>query len=331
MDAFAPFAMKKTVLIWIMLGLVFGCKKDDPMDPDPMTMEPQGLSFNSGKNSYSESFTEGTRQFVIHVPITYNREESIGIVFAFHDQESSPDDYYDESGWAQKADAENFIVVYPQARNYFITDLAKTISFWIEFEADLKIQEGANIQNDVTFVEELFELVKLTFNLDEGQVFFTGHGQGGDFVKSRIITDIDNIVVASAVSSGLGVSEFLLHINKMYNPLMAILGTHDEIELEKAGRIEPFPLDEAGIFDEPYLSEQIDNILITLQLNFMGSVETNDGFTKLFYNSSTVSQNTEYTGYLVEGLNRAEADGANNRAGINAVDLFWEFFQKHKE
>ena len=112
---------------------------------------------------------------------------------------------------------------------------------------------------------------------------------------------------------------------------MTILGAQDPIELTKAGRTDPFPLDEISIFDDLFLSEQIDNMVISLQLNPFGTVEENMGHTKITYNSSTVGQQTEYIAYIIDGLERAEADGSNNVAGINAVDLFWDFFQKHSQ
>ncbi len=62
------------------------------------------------------------REFIIYRPAQLPVDRKTPVVFAFHGTGGSGENFYQDSGWREKADAEGFMTVFPSALRYHIFD-----------------------------------------------------------------------------------------------------------------------------------------------------------------------------------------------------------------
>ena len=141
---------------------------------------------DNGSSLPSDSMDYGgyTRTWRYYIPTSYNVSEPIPLVFSFHGLGSSGAAQEDLTSFANLAEEEGFIVVFPDA-----TVLSG-------YHPILPLLPGANIQwnlggpgslqyfydvDDLGFIAELVDLFKSTYNIDASRVYATGMSNGAMF------------------------------------------------------------------------------------------------------------------------------------------------------
>src|SRR5262245_20583529 len=90
------------------------------------------------------------REYLLHVPRSYDRSKPAPLVISLHGGASWPAYQMDMSGWNRLADREGFIVVYPAGRG--------APKAW-------NVNHGAGLMRDVRFISDLIDTLGAAYNI----------------------------------------------------------------------------------------------------------------------------------------------------------------------
>jgi polyhydroxybutyrate depolymerase len=150
----------------------------------------------------------------VHVPPNYDKAKATPVVLNFHGYTSNADQEALLSGMNAKADAEGFVVVYPEGLN----------SSW-----NAGACCGVSAQNgvaDVQFVSDLIDSLEVQLCVDAKRVFATGMSNGA-FLSHRLGCELsDRIAAIAPVAGVLGIPQCN---PKRAVPVMHFHGTADPL------------------------------------------------------------------------------------------------------
>ncbi len=106
-----------------------------------------------------------TREYLLHVPPSYDGAEPTPLVISMHALATWPAQQMNLSGWNRLADDHGFIVVYPSGSRF--------PKQWHT------IEPGPGLQRDVEFISDLIDAVGSTYNIDPKRVYANGMSNGG--------------------------------------------------------------------------------------------------------------------------------------------------------
>lgn len=104
--------MKRTLVV-LLLVLTASCSGSAATTPES-TLPPE----NPGPGDQSTAFLDETgavREYLVHAPATYTPEKTYPLVLVFHGSPGTPGQIAELSGMNDVADANDFLVVYPQS------------------------------------------------------------------------------------------------------------------------------------------------------------------------------------------------------------------------
>lgn len=154
------------------------------------------------------------RRFLLHVPPGYQPDAPTPLLISFHGYLDTPEDHSQYTQWLPKADAENFIVAFPQGQG--------DPPAWYTY--DSAEQDWAD---DVQFVRDLIVLLQGELNIDAQRIFASGMSNGGG-MAGRVGCDLSDIVAAIApVSASHVYNDPCAPLRAL--PVLAIHGQQDEI------------------------------------------------------------------------------------------------------
>jgi polyhydroxybutyrate depolymerase len=153
-----------------------------------------------------------TRSYEMYVPARYTGSSPVPLILDFHGIYSSAKTERQTSGFQTKADAEGFIVVYPEGIS------GPGGQSWNADTTDQQWYSWANLVqvDDVAFAVKVADDVKSKLNIDAGRVYVTGLSQGGAMAL-LCAHDRGDIFAAAAV-----VSAALLKKLENYKPVRPI-------------------------------------------------------------------------------------------------------------
>ena len=343
--------MKKSILlsVAILTLTVSACNSKSNRQPtqplkatQPPTLQPTqpfapetepavtALDYLTGRNDYTINVDDTPREFIVYLPSGYDPGRTTPIVVMFHGSNQHPNNMYENTSWVRKAEEENIIVVFPGSWQYPLLDEPGVKEKWnTPGLAELALP-GTEFKDDVHFIMVLLEHLKATLNVDEKRIFASGFSNGGGFVITRLMLDMNDVFAAYATSgAGLlgeaSVDEIAFTVNaSLYN----VIGTHDDKISEGQGIPSPFPFEAEDILNDPNFGGLLEKTTALLGLEMTYTLESESDFTRFTYNNSPVGADNEYIFMMVKGLFHVYPSG-DNRAGLDAADLFWDFFMKH--
>ena len=317
--------MRHLALLFLCITLI-SCDKDDD-SPNSMA-----LDFVTGKNSYRLDINSTQRNFHVFVPTAYDANTPTPLVFMFHGSGGNGNATYDNSGWRQVAEQNNFICVFPTALEYFIPEINGTQTKWSSAGLSTELEEGTSVEDDIPFVTEMLEQLIATFNIDESRIYASGFSNGGGFTKSRIMCELSDRFAAVATAGGHALPQIVPVQSNDLLPLYAIMGTKDDKKLRAAGQTAPFPMDAALIMEHSYLRTGIDNILEMIQVDTVYSAQPEMPYYNTLYFSDALTANgNEYRFRLIKDMGHIWPTGNNHPSGLAAAELFWPFFQEYSK
>ena len=146
---------------------------------------PAALALSAAVSFYVHNRNNGSlvssglrREYVLHVPPTYDRNRPTPLVISMHGAGGWPVQQMNLSEWNALADREGFIVVYPSGRQ------TPGPRVW-------HVQGGAELQRDVTFISQLIDKLEAVYNIDRSRIYANGisNGAGMSFVLSCTLSD----------------------------------------------------------------------------------------------------------------------------------------------
>lgn len=265
------------------------------------------------------------RSYLIHLPTGYSKQDMLPLVIALHGGGGNPEQFAKDTGFTQKADKEDFIVVYPRG-----TGLLPT---WDGIHC---CGEAFNNKiDDVGFIRALINELISTRHVDPKRVYITGHSNGG-FMTYRLGAELSDKIAAISVSAGTigGKPRLRSPVVQIQDPAtpVSVLAFH--------GKIDQHVLYDGGVTTKglvvgPYdlsVAESIDFWVRANKCTATPTVKTTGQITVKDYTSC--EQNTEVTLYTIADQGHAWPGGTTGAIDpptkdISATDISWAFFKAH--
>lgn len=201
--------MYKITFISLLIFLFTSCSKDD------------GKHFKSScvQNTNTQILVhdDTEREYIVHIPNGYTSANKTPLLFNFHGFGGTVNDYIKDADMRNLADAQNFILVYPQGT------CLNGSSHW---NAGLDQPDNKSDADDFGFIEALIQKLSSTYNIDSERIYACGYSNGGMF-SYALGCYKSNLIAAVASVSGT-----MLYTNCTPThpvPIMNIHGTSDQV------------------------------------------------------------------------------------------------------
>lgn len=128
-----------------------------------------------GEHTLALKVGEQARRYIVHVPPSYTDKTNMPVVIMFHGGGGTARGAMRETGWAQKADREGFLAVFPEAT---LPDPTKPSRFgsngqtWNDGSG--RFHSGERNVPDVAFVNVLLDDLAARFAVDSHRIYATG-------------------------------------------------------------------------------------------------------------------------------------------------------------
>ena len=179
--------MRLIFLISISLGLILlnGCSKIN---------QEENVEQSEGTLLRNIEVEGETREYLIHIPNSYDTTKSVPIVMNFHGFSQSVSDYIIEADMRSLAESDTFILIYPQG------------SYLNGFSHWNACPNGGDNKSDVDdfgFVEDLIEEISSQYNVDMDRIYAVGYSNGGMLAYGLANYKSDLIAAVASVSGAM--------------------------------------------------------------------------------------------------------------------------------
>lgn len=283
------------------------------------------------KNEQSIDINGVMRDFVFHVPDTYDGRVEVPILFMLHGSSGNGEQFYNISRWREKADEEGFIAVFPTGLEYRIADTNRYVTKWSSDGLEKDVDDGVEIVDDIPFFRQLIQWFEQRFLLDSKRRYICGFSNGGSFVRSRVIPEMADVFAAAATSGGLGLPEAKTISFPFKTPLYVMLGTRDEAIIKAIGEMSELPIKGEDIMDHGLIRQQINGMLETLGLSSEYREIPNIPVSNtLIFDQPITGGNTAYHIMMVKDMKHVFANETNNDHKLVAADVLWDWMKDKK-
>ena len=273
--------------------------------------------------SYSQEFTSEaiihdgeTREYLLYITSSYSENYLSPIMFNFHGGNGTSQEQIEISDMRNLADANNFIIVYPQA----IADPTDDGSLnWIF--------KGDSDHDDIYFIDAIISELSSQCSIDIERIYACGYSLGGEFVYELLCRLNDKIAAGVAVARTMGQYQYENCNPEHPTAIMTILGTED-YESNYNGVIYNgityyISADDTHQYWAYYNNTEDEPIEIELPDN-----NINDGSTvtkRIWENGDSCVSVVEYR------INGGEHDwpGSFGNMDINSDDEIWDFVSNY--
>lgn len=175
----------------------------------------------SGNYSHLVETEDGSREYVVHVPVGYDATKVYPVLLAFHGGFGNAEQFEQSSGLSEVADERGFIVAYGQGLSFGTLKAP----VWNAGKCCGQAQEGQRDIDDVGYVREVVEDLQKRYSVDASRVYSTGMSNGAMLTQRLACEASDLIAGAASVSGTIAISDC--------NPtrpiaILIIHGTDDE-------------------------------------------------------------------------------------------------------
>jgi len=266
--------------------------------------------------TYFETIPSGgqQREYIIHIPPSYNGLTAMPLVFVLHGVGGS-DRQMEGSGMSLKADQENFIVVYPNG-----TGDPRGFN-------DLIFPQPITTVDDIGFFRDMISRFEQRLHVDPKRIYAAGFSNGAIFTYQLGAELTDQFAAIAIVEGTIGTHEggSSLVIPQPSGPLPVIIfhGEKDATVPYNGGlSVGLLKLNFFSVGDALAFWNKNDGCTQppTKQTLYNGKVLTED-----FLGCTAGSEVLLYT--IVNGVH--EWPTLNDQAGFSGTDAIWDFFSKH--
>lgn len=153
------------------------------------------------------------RSFRVHLPVGFNANDGLPLVFNFHGFGSSAIEQEIYSGMSIVSDQNSFVVVYPEG-------ISKAWNVGWAF---------GSTANDVKFVSDMIDYMTKEYNINTKKVYACGMSNGG-FMSYKLACDLnDRITAIASVTGSMVASELKKCSPPKTIPILEIHGTADDV------------------------------------------------------------------------------------------------------
>jgi polyhydroxybutyrate depolymerase len=318
-------ALLKAIIV-SLIGLVILTKV--------FAQKPLRQSEDESTSNHSISFGGLQRTYVLHVPQKYVPKTKVAVVIVLHGSGGSARNMLQQGKWVEKSDKEGFIVVgldgtlkNPARR----PNLPMNPRGWNDGGLGLSKPDHRRDVDDVGFINAAIDQLLATKMADPRRIYVTGFSNGAG-MTFRVGAELSERIAAIApVSNGLLVSPSSL---KFPVSLILIWGTADPINPIKGGTVKRF-------------GENLSRPSAENSWKKWGSLLNCPPTPKTIFKQKLVEgkalapciAGSEAIFYRVDGMGHNWPSGGaplpaiivgKQSNAIDATDLIWSFFAKHK-
>ena len=134
---------------------------------------------------------EENREYLLYVPESYDDATPVPVMMSFHGFGGTANDQLQMVDMRALADAEGFILVYPQGT------LLEGYTHWNTY---LPGDDNKSEADDFGFVDAMLDVLEATYAIDTSRVYATGFSNGGDFTYTLACFLSDRITGIAPVS-----------------------------------------------------------------------------------------------------------------------------------
>lgn len=308
---------KKTFFIILIIAIIFS------------------LPLLSGCLKNREVFTHDDlkRTYILHLPSNFSSDNTYPLVLVFHGGGGNAENIADTTNFSQKADEEDFIVVYPDGTG----KLKQRLLTWnAGFCCGYALE---NDIDDVDYIKSLITHLQTQYPINESMIYATGLSNGG-IMTYRLGAELSTIFAAIApVAAQIGgqpsVEEELWCIPEPTNPVsvLAFHGTNDRRVPYDGGR----PSDnDTAVYSWMSTNESIQFWVDQNQCNSFPKRNISSSKNIIIDTYLGGKNNTEVQIVTIvngthswPGGEKGWKNGAEPTKEINATDFIWEFFENH--
>lgn len=152
------------------------------------------------------------REYLLHVPRSYDRTKPMPLVISMHGAGGWPVQQKELSGWSRLAESEGFIVVYPSG----IDDHGPRV--WH--------MDRSGLERDITYISNLIDTLEAAYNIDPARIYANGLSNGGGmaFVLS---CRLSNRIAAVGMVGAAQILPWSWCTDRRPVPMIAFHGTAD--------------------------------------------------------------------------------------------------------
>jgi polyhydroxybutyrate depolymerase len=310
--------MKNGIICFLLItgvaALSSGCGKKEDDDPAEKIYRVEGSINIDGRE----------RTYLLNLPPGYYEGSGFSLVIAMHGGGGSATQFETSSLLTQKANAENFIVVYPEGVKSTGPLGART---WNAGTCCAYAVEN-NI-NDVKFITTLIDKLVADYKINAKKVYATGHSNGG-MMSYRLACEASNKIAAIAPNGCTMV------VTQPCNPARAVPVLHMHSVLDEhipytggtgngiSGVYAP-PLD--SVFN---VWSSKNTCTTTAQVVINNSSYKFTRWTNCSNNTAIHYYLTQDGGHAWPGGLPGSGNGDTPSQAINANNLLWDFFKQYQ-
>lgn len=250
---------------------------------------------------------DGKREFLLHVPASYDRTRPTPLVISLHGAAGWPAQQANTSGWNRLADEQGFLVVYPSGNGF------------------PHIWHPA----DSSFIGALIDSLTATYHVDPRRIFVNGLSQGGGmtFVLSCTLSSRIAAVGLVAAAEELPWNWCADHRPM---PMISFHGTADPIVRYAGGRNPIGPGSFPSVLDWTAHWAQRNRCAAVPTDSAIGPTTDRREYTQCAGAASVVLYTVRGGGHQWPGGRPLPEWLAGPPAGgVDATRLMWAFFQQH--
>ena len=175
--------MKKSILLFtFLLTILSSCENDDNNNPEECY---------SNSNAQSIVHDGVNREYVLYIPNSYDGTSSVPLMLNFHGFGGSASDYMQEADMRSLAEADTFILIYPQG------SCLDGSSHWNPCPTG---GDNKSTADDLGFVESMISEISSQYNLDMERIYAAGYSNGGMMAYGLAHYKSDLIAAVASVS-----------------------------------------------------------------------------------------------------------------------------------
>ncbi|MBS1613258.1 MAG: T9SS type A sorting domain-containing protein [Bacteroidetes bacterium] len=262
--------------------------------------------------TFTLNYQNTDREFIVHLPTGYTAGSHLPLVFNHHGYTSNASQQMLYSNMNATADANNFIVVYPNGLN-------------ASWNSGFLPPYNGTSPDDVGFISKIIDTMYTLYGIDPARVYSCGMSNGG-YQSYRLACDLENRIAAIASVTGSMTTNMTSNCALSRRvPTLEIHGT-DDPTVPYNGTSSSLGTD--SVFE--FWADK-NNCISTPETTGVANTNTTDGSTVLKIKYKTCSNGTQVWLYKVIGGGHTWPGATINigvtNKDINASQEIWDFFK----
>lgn len=311
-----------------------------PLDVNCATTAKSDVDFLRGANCRQTRIGGSARRYVAWYPRKAQRRvergRRVGVVVMLHGSSGTGEDFFNNSGWREKASREGFVAVFPTSAEYLL-DVGRTSTRWAAYNLEDEIDEAVTPPvDDVRFLRAMLTDVTRSTSVDPGRIYLSGFSNGGNMCMRAAMEMTRGIAAFGCNAGSVGLGGHTVTAGNPHSPVMFTFGNEDRNLLPAVQAEDPsvteVPMDPGAAF-----AYQAVRGLVGLQLNALGLgldsdvlIRNPEIFDIRFDESLPGVDGSELQFVLLYELGHKYPTPTNNPNEFSMADLLWTFFERHR-